>query len=154
MNAKPNDIIDISAITSIYRPGPLSANVDKLYVEAKNNPSKINYVNDIAKTVTEETAGFLIFQEQIALLAHKLGKGVTLEEGNKLRKLLTKKGTGKGAKEKKISNKDLLKAVLISQSIDKPQNHSGEILSILVAMVSINLTLLLIAFFLISVRGF
>ena len=46
------------------------------------------------RDITEETYGFLIFQEQIALLAHKLG-GLTLDEGNKLRKVLTKKGTGK-----------------------------------------------------------
>ena len=92
---KPKDIIDISAITSIYRPGPLSAGVDKSYVKAKKEQSA-TYLNDIVK----ETAGFMIFQEQIALLAHKLGKNVTLEEGNKLRKLLTKKGTGKGAEEK------------------------------------------------------
>ena len=99
-SAKPSSIIDISAITSIYRPGPLSAGVDKRYVKAKNNASSIEYLNDVVKEVTSETAGFLIFQEQIALLAHRLGKDISLDEGNKLRKLLTKKGTGKGAKEK------------------------------------------------------
>ena len=98
--AKPNNIIEISAITSIYRPGPLGANVDKLYVKAKNNPDDIKYINDTVKDITEETAGFMIFQEQIALLAHKLGNNISLDEGNKLRKLLTKKGTGKGVKEK------------------------------------------------------
>ena len=116
--AKPNNIIDISAITSIYRPGPLSANVDKQYVKAKNNPSEINYINDIVKDVTEETAGFLIFQEQIALLAHKLGDGVTLDEGNKLRKLLTKKGTGKGAEEKNKIKEKFIKGCS-SKSIDR-----------------------------------
>ena len=96
---KPKDIIDISAITSIYRPGPLSAGVDKSYAKAKKEQD-VTYLNDIVEEVTKETAGFMIFQEQIALLAHKLGKNVSLEEGNKLRKLLTKKGTGKGAEEK------------------------------------------------------
>jgi len=100
MRAKPNNIIDISAITSIYRPGPLGAKVDRQYIAAKKNPQDIQYVNDVVKTVTEETAGFLIFQEQIALLAHKLGKNISLDEANLLRKLLTKKGTGKGAKQK------------------------------------------------------
>ena len=57
-------------------------------------------MNDYVKGVTEETYGFLIFQEQIALLAHKLGKNLSLDEGNKLRKLLTKKGTGEIQKEK------------------------------------------------------
>ncbi len=98
--SKPKNIIDISAITSIYRPGPLSANVDKDYVKAKKNLDSVEYLNDVIKEVTEETAGFLIFQEQIALLAHKLGKNITLDEGNALRKLLTKKGTGKGAEAK------------------------------------------------------
>ena len=100
MRAKPRDIIDISAITSIYRPGPLSAGVDKSYIKAKNDSKNIQYLNDTIEEITKETAGFLIFQEQIALLAHRLGKDITLEEGNKLRKLLTKKGTGEVENQK------------------------------------------------------
>lgn len=96
VQAQPRSIIDIAAITSIYRPGPLSAEVDKAYVEAKDNPGGVRYLNDLVKEITKETHGFLIFQEQIALLAHKLGKDLTLDEGNLLRKVLTKKGTGKG----------------------------------------------------------
>jgi len=100
VKAKPNSIIDISAITSIFRPGPLSAGVDQEYVDAKEGLKHIEYIHPIVEEVTKETHGFLIFQEQIALLAHKLGKNVSLDEGNKLRKLLTKKGTGKGHEEK------------------------------------------------------
>ena len=96
MMAKPRSIVDISAITSIFRPGPLSAKVDRNYVFAKEHPNDVPYANSVHKEITEETYGFLIFQEQIALLAHKLGKDITLDEGNLLRKLLTKKGTGKG----------------------------------------------------------
>lgn len=90
----PDNIIEISTITSIQRPGPLGAGVDKGYAEAKKDPSKVKYLNDVHKEVTENTYGFLVFQEQIALLAHKLGKNITLNEGNYLRKILTKKGTG------------------------------------------------------------
>ena len=99
-NARPDNIIDLAAITSIYRPGPLSANVDKKYIGAKEDPEDIDYINSIVREITEETYGFLIFQEQIAMLAHKLGKDLTLDEGNKLRKLLTKKGTGAASAEK------------------------------------------------------
>ena len=98
--AKPESIIDISAITSIYRPGPLSAKVHNHYVAAKRNPKSVKYIHPLVKEVTKETHGFLIFQEQIALLAHKLGKDLSLDEGNMLRKLLTKKGTGKGNEKK------------------------------------------------------
>jgi len=104
--AKPKNIIDISAVTSIYRPGPLGANVDQTYVEAKRSPAGIKYLNNVVKEVTKETYGFLIFQEQIALLAHRLGDDISLDEGNTLRKLLTKKGTGDHEKKKlKIYNK-------------------------------------------------
>ena len=101
---KPRNIIDVSAITSIFRPGPLSAGVDADYVDAKSHPHRISYLSEEAREITEETFGFLIFQEQIALLAHKLG-GLTLDEGNMLRKVLTKKGTGKGSVKGKLHSK-------------------------------------------------
>jgi DNA polymerase-3 subunit alpha len=106
--AKPESIIDISAITSIYRPGPLSAKVHNHYVKAKRNPMSVKYLHPLVKEVTEETYGFLIFQEQIALLAHKLGKDLSLDEGNMLRKLLTKKGTGKGNEKKMAIHKKFI----------------------------------------------
>ena len=102
--ANPTNIIDLSAVTSIFRPGPLSAKVDVNYVEAKQNPESIKYIHPIVEEITKETFGFLIFQEQIALIAHKLGKDLSLDEGNLLRKLLTKKGTGKGHEVKDAIN--------------------------------------------------
>jgi len=101
---KPKNIIDLSAITSIYRPGPLSANVHEEYVEAQQHPHRISYLSDEVCELTQETFGFLIFQEQIALLAHRLG-GLTLDEGNLLRKVLTKKGTGKGGIKEELHQK-------------------------------------------------
>tara|TARA_Y100000592_G_scaffold85879_1_gene138507 strand:+ start:8555 stop:12040 length:3486 start_codon:yes stop_codon:yes gene_type:complete len=92
---KPTSIVDISAVTSIFRPGPLSAGVDRDFMDARQNPEDIYYENEIVEDITKETYGFLIFQEQIALLAHKLGRNLSLDEGNLLRKLLTKKGTDK-----------------------------------------------------------
>jgi DNA polymerase-3 subunit alpha len=105
---KPRNIIDISSITSIYRPGPLSANVHEEFVEAKERPQYIKYLTDEVRDITEETFGFLIFQEQIAKIAHSLGKDLTLDEGNLLRKVLTKKGTGKGHEVKEGIHKKFI----------------------------------------------
>ena len=66
------------------------------YVEAVEDPSSVRYLHPIVEEVTRETHGFLIFQEQIAMLAYRLGDGITMDEANLLRKILTKKGTGKG----------------------------------------------------------
>ena len=116
---KPTNLIDLAAITSIYRPGPLGAGVHTEYVEARENPQRITYLNDEHRNITEETYGYLIFQEQIAALAHKLGKDVSLDEGNMLRKVLTKKGTGK---ENKV--KDALKQKFITGCTEKGMKES------------------------------
>jgi DNA polymerase-3 subunit alpha len=118
---KPRNIIDVSAITSIYRPGPLAADVHEEYVEAKESPHYIQYVSDEVQEVTGETFGFLIFQEQIALLAHKLG-GLTLDEGNMLRKVLTKKGTGKNSVKGKLHKKFITGCVDKGLDRDVAQN--------------------------------
>jgi DNA polymerase-3 subunit alpha len=118
-NAKPKSLVDISAITSIYRPGPLSANVHEQYIQAKSTPHEIDYLNEHVEDITKETYGFLIFQEQIALLAHRLGKDISLDEGNILRKVLTKKGTGKGA-----SVKNKLKQKFVNGCVEKGIRHS------------------------------
>ena len=99
-NVKPTNIDELSAITSIYRPGPLSAKVDRLYIAAKTDPGSIAYSHKLIKEVLHKNYGFIIYQEDLAQLAHKLGKDIDLEEGNKLRKLLIKKGTGAGFEEK------------------------------------------------------
>ena len=112
--AKPNNIIDISALTSIYRPGPLSANVHEDFIDAKESPQYIKYLTPEVQEITEETFGFLIFQEQIAKISHALGNNLTLDEGNLLRKLLTKKGTGKG-----FEVKDEIHKKFIDGCVDK-----------------------------------
>ena len=58
---KPNNIIDLAAITSIYRPGPLSAGVDKEFVYSKKNPDEIEYSNSYVENVTKETYGCLLY---------------------------------------------------------------------------------------------
>lgn len=52
VKAKPKSIVDIATLTSIYRPGPLAAHVDKLYLEAKEGKEYDwgdRRINDILK---------------------------------------------------------------------------------------------------------
>lgn len=99
-NVCPRNIIDLSAITSIYRPGPLSAKSDVKFVEAKQRPDDVHYDHDIFKNVLEETYGLLVFQEQISSLASSLSEEISLSKAQKLRKIITKKGTGDHVKER------------------------------------------------------
>ncbi len=91
---KPNNIIELSTITSLYRPGPLAAKADELYLKCKEGIEKVKYDHSLLEPILSKTYGQIVFQEQIAEIANILGKDITLSEGNKLRKILTKKGTG------------------------------------------------------------
>ena len=89
-NAKPTTIEELAALTAIYRPGPLRANVHKKYVKDKANSENIEYAHPIIKEILGTTFGHVTFQEQFMLLAQKLG-GFTPAESDKLRKTLVKK---------------------------------------------------------------
>jgi DNA polymerase-3 subunit alpha len=122
-NSKVESIIDLSAVTSIYRPGPLSAGVDRDYIEAKESPQYIKYDHPIIRKILEPTYGFMIFQEQIAQLAAELGKDLTLDDGNKLRKLLTKKGLS----EKKMKEKENIKQRFLEGCYEKGYKNGEEL---------------------------
>ena len=83
-DAKPTTIIEeLAALTAIYRPGPLRANVHKKYVKDKLRADEIHYAHPIIKEILGPTFGHVTFQEQFMLLAQKLG-GFTPAESDKL----------------------------------------------------------------------
>jgi len=88
-DAKPTSIVELAALTAIYRPGPLRANVHKKYVKDKARADQIEYAHPIIKEILGPTFGHVTFQEQFMLLAQKLG-GFTPAESDKLRKTLVK----------------------------------------------------------------
>lgn len=106
---KPTKIEDLTAITAIYRPGPLKANVHNLFVEARKL-DKINYPHPIVEQVLGPTKNFVVYQEQFMLLAEKLG-GFTPGEADQLRKTLVKKSLD--TLDKKSSEKDIAKQKFI-----------------------------------------
>jgi DNA polymerase-3 subunit alpha len=90
--AKPTNINELSTLNAIYRPGPLGAGVDAKYLAIRNGELHIDHPHPLVTKVLARTAGVCCYDEQIAELAHVLGKDLSLAEGNRLRKLLIKKG--------------------------------------------------------------
>lgn len=120
---KPRSIDELSAVTSIYRPGPLSSKVDVQYVKAKNNPEEVKYDHPIIKEVLEKNYGLLIYQEDISTLTTRLGKDINSDEGQQFRKMLTKKGLGgkEGEVKENIKRKFIAGCVEKSLSLQKAQ---------------------------------
>jgi DNA polymerase-3 subunit alpha len=111
LDAKPKDIETLGALTAIYRPGPLKANVHRKFVNAKKNAHKIKYDHPVIKEVLGPTFNFVIFQEQFMLLAQKLA-GFSPGESDKLRKTLVKKSLD--TLDGKASEREIAKEKFIS----------------------------------------
>lgn len=110
LEAKPTNIGELAALTAIYRPGPLKANVHKLYVQAKRDASKIKYDHPVIQDVLGPTFGYVVFQEQFMMLAQKLA-GFSPGEADQLRKTLVKKSLdtmGKKSSEKEAARKQFI----------------------------------------------
>lgn len=99
MDFSPKNILELAIVTSVYRPGPLGANVHQSIVSSKNGVGAVqDYGCMEFAEVTKDTYGFLIFQEQISELYSRV-TGVSEDESQKVRKLLTKK---KGGDQEKL----------------------------------------------------
>lgn len=92
----PDCIEDIFAAVAIYRPGPLAADVDKLYAEYKKKAESGQFQNEhpIIDQVLEKSYGLLIYQEQLMDLAGRLG-GLSQKDVQKFRKVVSKKALDK-----------------------------------------------------------
>lgn len=86
---KPSNVTDLAAITSIWRPGPLSGNMHKLYVDAKF-VKPYDWGSDLINDILKDTYGLLIFQEQILLLANKAA-GYDLAQCDQIRRAILKR---------------------------------------------------------------
>lgn len=97
--AKPMCLNDIAALTSVYRPGPLAAGVDDLYIDAKN-VKPYDWGHPLINATLAPTYGLIIFQEQVMQLAHEIG-GFPLDECDKVRKAIMKRSISGGDEAKK-----------------------------------------------------
>ena len=105
-NAKPTNVIDIATLTSIYRPGPLAANVDKLYLEAKHGKD-YEWPDPRIGQILKKTKGMIIFQEQVMELAEKCA-GFPKDECDQVRRAIMKRSIsgGEAAKKKAQETRD------------------------------------------------
>lgn len=86
---RPTCIDDMIAMVAIFRPGALSSGAAQAYVDAHNGLIEPTYLWGTEETL-KNTYGQIIYQEQVAELARKIG-GLSLGEGVNLVKALSKK---------------------------------------------------------------
>jgi DNA polymerase-3 subunit alpha len=84
-----HNFTDLAASNALVRPGAMNT-IGKEFIDRKQGRSMITYLHPVMKDFTEETYGEIIYQEQVMLACVNLG-GMTMQEANKVRKIIGKK---------------------------------------------------------------
>ncbi len=84
----PQNIDDITAAISLYRPGPMDSIPE--YIEGRLNPEKIKYPFDSLKEILESTHGVMVYQEQVMSVLRTVG-GYSLGRADIVRRAMSKK---------------------------------------------------------------
>jgi len=87
---QPQNIEDIMALISLYRPGPMGSGMDKLYIDRKNGKSKILYDHLKLEKVLKSSLGIMLYQEDVLGVVRELA-GFNSAEADDLRKAIGKK---------------------------------------------------------------
>ena len=87
---QPQNIEDIMALISLYRPGPMGSGMDKLYISRKYSRSKIEYDHPKMEKVLGPSLGVMLYQEDVLGVARELA-GFSSGEADDLRKVIGKK---------------------------------------------------------------
>ncbi|MDP4247137.1 MAG: DNA polymerase III subunit alpha, partial [Bacteroidota bacterium] len=85
---KPDQFDDLIAMNALYRPGPMAYIPD--YIDRKHGRQTISFDLPEMEEYLKETYGITVYQEQVMLLAQKLG-GFSKGDADVLRKAMGKK---------------------------------------------------------------
>ncbi len=92
-----HSIDDVIALNALYRPGPMDLLPD--FIKRKKGQTPIKHAHPLLETVTAETYGLMIYQEQV-MAATQVMAGYTLGGADNLRRAMGKKDREKMAKER------------------------------------------------------
>lgn len=95
---KPENISDIIAGISLYRPGPMDF-IPK-YIEGKNNKQSITYACPQLEEILKDTYGCMVYQEQVMQIVRDLA-GYSYGRSDLVRRAMSKKKFKEMEKERK-----------------------------------------------------
>lgn len=93
----PENIEDLTAILSLYRPGPMDS-IPK-YIHNRHNPQDISYDTPLLKDILDVTYGCIVYQEQVMQIFRTLA-GYSLGRADIVRRAMSKKKHDVMAKER------------------------------------------------------
>jgi len=83
----PDRFENIISAISIFRPGPVKADMVRPYIYRRLGKERVVYPHRILKSILDETYGVVLFQEQVLRIAHEVA-GFTLGQGDLMRRAM------------------------------------------------------------------
>lgn len=87
---KPDNIVEISHLVALYRPGPLSSGFHNAYVNRKFGLEEIKYDHPLLEPILNENLGLCFYQENVIKICIELG-GFSETDADVIRKIIGKK---------------------------------------------------------------
>jgi DNA polymerase-3 subunit alpha len=94
---KPQNMVDISSIIALYRPGPMDS--IPRFIACKQDPSLISYKHPLLEPILSITYGCILYQEQVIEIFRQLA-GYSLGQADMVRRAISKKKAAQIEKEK------------------------------------------------------
>ena len=99
MQLRPENIEDLIAVISLYRPGPMES--IPRYIENRHHPERVTYRHPLLKGILDVTYGCIVYQEQVMQIFRTLA-GYSLGRADIVRRAMSKKKADVMERERKI----------------------------------------------------
>lgn len=99
MQLQPENIEDLTAVLSLYRPGPRDS-IPK-YIENRHHPERITYAHPLLEPILKVTNGCIVYQEQVMEICRSLA-GYSYGRADLVRRAMAKKKRATMEKERRI----------------------------------------------------
>ena len=86
---QPKDFDALSAISALARPGPLNSGNTTEYIQRRNGKKKVTYVHPIMESITQDSYGIVIYQEQVMRIMREIGE-MSWKDTSEIRKLISR----------------------------------------------------------------
>ncbi|MFV0412131.1 MAG: DNA polymerase III subunit alpha [Oscillospiraceae bacterium] len=88
INLKPENLEDIIALISLYRPGPMDS--IPTYIRNRHNPAMVSYKTPELEPILSVTYGCIVYQEQVMQICRQLA-GFSYAQADLVRRAMSKK---------------------------------------------------------------
>jgi DNA polymerase-3 subunit alpha len=96
---KPEKLEELTALTALFRPGPIQGGMTDDFIERKWGRRKVEYMLPELEGILKETLGVIVYQEQVMQIANVLAS-YSLGEADLLRRAMGKKDPEQMAKQR------------------------------------------------------